>query len=61
MQRWAQANLNKLKQLAQEAHPDSKLAIHGKFYFGIGNDGLSSRRGAKEEAVAEREHDGPDH
>ena len=23
MQRWAQANLNKLKQLAQEAHPDS--------------------------------------
>ena len=38
-----------------------KLAIHGKFYFGIGNDGFPSRRRAKEEAVPEREHDGPDH
>ena len=43
VRRWAQANLDKLEQLAQEAHPDP------------------SRRRAKEEAVAEREHDGPDH
>ena len=41
--------------------PGPKLAVHEKFYSGIGNDGFPSRRYAKEEAVAEREHDGPDH
>ena len=38
--------------------PGPMLAIHGKLYSGIGSDGFPSRQCAKEEAMAEREHDG---
>ena len=62
--RGAEVSSGKLRQIGTVgpgSTPGPKLAIHGKFYSGIGNDGFPSRRCAKEEAVAEREHDGPDH
>ena len=57
VQRWAQANLDKLEQLAQEAHPDPSWHYMENSILELAMTAFQARRCAKEEAVAERELD----
>ena len=60
VQRWAQANLRKLKQLAQEAHPDPSWQYMEGSILELAMTAFQASDAPKRR-VAEREHDGPDH
>ena len=55
------AELGQIEAIRSGGTPRPKLAIHGKFYSQSSFDGIPRRRLAKEEALAEQQHDGPDH